>query len=521
MPTDSAWLQAVITIGFGALAGGITNALAIWMLFHPYTARGLGRFKIHGAIPKNRARLAKTIGRTVGQRLITSEDLGRQLSAPEIRAAFDQAVGKFVAEIIEPERGSLRQELPQGLYAEIACALEAVAPAIADRFIEFASTDEFTAAVGRGLERAAEEWADRPVGEVLTTERRAAMRERVEQWVANAVSSEDLDRTIGGWIDRQLETLAADRNPLLDRLPAGLVGVVERAIANYLPVALERLAAVLADPDARLRIERALHKLFERFVQDLLIHQRIVARLVVTERTIARLLENFEKEGVDELARLLDEPEMRAHVARSVNDAVVKFLRKPLADHLQALGAERVRGLRSTATGYVAAALRDEATRGYAIERLDHALLGNEQRTWGDLWRHLPRERAASWIAQALASPAPRQWIAEGTQSAITYLMDRPIGSPSAWLPEDSSRRITEALAPVLWEWIQRQVPVVVEQVDVATMVEQKVLAFSLARVEELVRSTTQRELDLIVKLGYLLGAIVGSAAFATTRLLA
>ena len=64
--------RALITIAFGALAGGITNAVAISMLFHPYEPRGLGRWKLQGAIPKNKARLAKTIGRTVGQRLLTA-----------------------------------------------------------------------------------------------------------------------------------------------------------------------------------------------------------------------------------------------------------------------------------------------------------------------------------------------------------------------------------------------------------------------------------------------------------------
>ena len=40
--------------------------------------------------------------------------------------------------------------------------------------------------------------------------------------------------------------------------------------------------------------------------------------------------------------------------------------------------------------------------------------------------------------------------------------------------------------------------------------IEQKVLGFSLDRIEEIVRLTTQRELDVIVRLGFLLGGLVG-----------
>ena len=69
-------IQGAVTIGVGAISGGITNAVAIWMLFHPYEERGIGPFRIQGAIPKNKARLARSIGKTVGERLLTPERQG-------------------------------------------------------------------------------------------------------------------------------------------------------------------------------------------------------------------------------------------------------------------------------------------------------------------------------------------------------------------------------------------------------------------------------------------------------------
>ncbi len=53
-----------------------------------------------------------------------------------------------------------------------------------------------------------------------------------------------------------------------------------------------------------------------------------------------------------------------------------------------------------------------------------------------------------------------------------------------------------------------------VEQISVPEMVEQRVLGFSTQRMEEIVRSVTQRELDLIVRLGYVLGGMVGVVAW-------
>lgn len=502
------------------MAGGLTNAVAIWMLFHPYRPRGPKLFKLHGAIPKNKPRLAKTIGRTVGQRLLASDDLARQLGAPDVKEAFDSAVKSFVATVLESERGALREELPAGILSEIDAVIEHVGDVVAQRVVEYAGTESFRETAIAFLERARNQVSDQPVSSILTTARREAIRHRVEQWVSDAVSSPELDQIIGEWIDRQIVRLAADKTPLLERLPPGLVAAVEKEIADYLPVAIDRLASILGDPDARHRIQSALHQLFERFVRDLLIHQRIVARLVVTENTVTRLLDSFEREGADQLAQLLDQPEMRAQVARSVNDAIVNFLNRPMSDHIERLGVERIEGLKQTAANHVTSILRDPATGRYGIEKLDQALQATERRTWGDLLQHIPPDQAVDWLARGLQDPKARDWISDGTTTAIRSLTDHHIGRPADLLPDKTAERVADQLSPALWGWIQQQLPNVLAKIDIERMVEEKVLSFSLEKMEQIVRRTTQRELDVIVRLGYVLGAIVGAAAYGISLIL-
>ena len=520
MISDPSLPRAAITIIFGAMAGGITNAVAIWMLFHPYEPHGPKFFKLHGAIPKNKPRLAKTIGRTVGQRLLASDDLARQLGAPGVKEAFDGAVRGFVSAVLESERGALREELPADVFGEIDAIIEHVGDLVAQRVVESAGTESFRKTAIAFLARARDQVSDQPVSAILTAARREAIRDRVEQWVSDAVASPELDQIIGEWMDRQIVRLAADKTPLLERLPPGLVAAVEKEIADYLPVVIDRLASILGDPDARHQIQSALHQLFERFVRDLLIHQRIVARLVVTENTVTRLLDSFEREGADQLGQLLDQPEMRAQVARSVNDAIVNFLRRPMSDHIERLGAERIEGLKQTAADHVTSILRDPATASYGIEKLDQALQATERRTWGDLLQHIPPEQAVDWLAQGLQDPKAQRWISEGTTTAIRSLTDRRIGRPADLLPEKTSERVADQLSPALWDWIQQQLPSVMEKIDIEHMVEEKVLGFSLEKMEEIVRRTTQRELDVIVRLGYVLGAIVGAAAYGISLLI-
>jgi hypothetical protein len=182
-----------------------------------------------------------------------------------------------------------------------------------------------------------------------------------------------------------------------------------------------------------------------------------------------------------------------------VNDAVVRFLRAPLADRLWALGPERLDGVERTAADYILAALRAPETRAWAVARAHDAIaLGRT----------------------ALAGEAGRQHVAEAAHRAVRALLERPIGRPADLLPADAEARLRRALTEPLWGWMQRQVPVIVSQLSVQEMVEQKVLGFSVQRMEEIIKNVTRRELRLIVQLGYVLGALVGLVAFGLNRLI-
>ena len=66
------------------------------------------------------------------------------------------------------------------------------------------------------------------------------------------------------------------------------------------------------------------------------------------------------------------------------------------------------------------------------------------------------------------------------------------------------------AVAEPLWAWIQQQVPPIVQRVDISARVEQKVLDYPTAQLEALIKGVTERELQLIVRLGYVLGGMIG-----------
>ena len=315
MNLENPWVQFGIHVFVGTMAGGLSDTVAVWMLFNPKKKR----FGFQGAIPKNQARLAKSLGRTVGERLLTSGDLQRELARPELLAAFQSRL-------------------------------------------------------------------------------------------------EDV-----------ITTILTSREPLIDKVPPAVVNALEGAMTSYLPVAMTKLGAFLGQPATRVKLRGALHAMFNRFVEDMRFHERLFAKLMMTEKKFDSVLDAIESDGVEQVVGLLEEPEIREEISKAIHDAILTYLQKPISDIL------------------------------------------------GDV--------------EAKKDP-------------------------------DAPRRLAAAAAPAIWAWIDEQIPEMVKKLDVQSMVERKVMAFSVDRVEEILRNVIQNELNLIITTGYVLGGLIGVCTFGLQKLL-
>ncbi len=516
-------LRALLTVAFGSLAGGITNTVAVWMLFHPYKPVRVGSVRLpflHGAIPKNQDRLAAAVGRTVGNRLLTEDDLTRIFSNQEFRAAFDNRLGGFFEALLERERGTVRDLLPREALNEMETILDGMADHLAHRLDRWLDSPEFHESVSRRTGEIMERLAERPVGELLTPEREDSLVAAVDGWLAEAVERDGFRRAVNDYLDRTMRSVLREDRACEDVLPGGLSDALEGALARFLPVAARRLGGILEDPETRVRVETALRDLFKRFLRDLRFHQRIVARLVVTDETVERIVTTLEEEGAEQLSKMLRDPAVQEAIARRVNDGARELLRRPVTDVLGRPDEPGVIRAREAVAEWILEVARDPATRSYVAEKVRQGTGKAAQSTWGDLLRSVPQERIAGWVAQGARSEAAREVYRDALRQGLDSLLDRPLGRPGDWLPAGARERLQGTVSDPLWAWLQSQVPHVVQTLDVGRRVEEKVQGYPVDRMEELVRRVTQRELKLIVRLGYVLGGGIGLALVGINALL-
>ncbi len=96
----------LISIAVAALIGGMTNHLAIKMLFHPrkkIVAAGISIPFTPGLIPKRKDEIARSLGRVVADYLVTTHGLSSLLKKPEFRQKIESQLSGLLAKWAENE----------------------------------------------------------------------------------------------------------------------------------------------------------------------------------------------------------------------------------------------------------------------------------------------------------------------------------------------------------------------------------------------------------------------------------
>jgi uncharacterized membrane protein YheB (UPF0754 family) len=109
------FITIIVMMVIGGIIGGFTNFLAIKMLFRPYRAYYIGKWRVPftpGLIPRRREELAKQLGKMVVSHLLTPESLKKKFTQKEFVSELTNFAQTEISKILDTER-SLVEVLEQ------------------------------------------------------------------------------------------------------------------------------------------------------------------------------------------------------------------------------------------------------------------------------------------------------------------------------------------------------------------------------------------------------------------------
>lgn len=492
--------QMIASAGIGAFIGYFTNALAIRSLFRPLEPRWY-TLGWQGVIPKNRARLADNVAKVVGEDLLYREYLLEQIERPALQQSLRQLLEVRLRRLLDESPARILAWLPaDGVERLVERGL---------RLVAAWSREEASLGLKQALLDALEQQARQlALGEVVGEEAIVGLAALLDEMLAKEETQADLALALEG---QALAFLARDA-PLQEVVPDELRDALRQGLQQEIPALLQRLATWLSSADHIEQVSARIFAALSAYAEGEGGLRGLVGGMGL--RLFGEQIEAVVAERLPAVAReYLASAETRAQVEHQLFAGIDALLEKPLGTLLGSQG-----GPLAAKIGRIAAAwMTSTRTRSqlqallldqYRRRRQDPLATLLPDAVWLDMRQRLlglmcvQDEQVAAWglgkrLSEIIAAGASadaaartlRQWLAlSATDEAVVV----------GW----SQVQATEIL--------QREVPVLLDELDIARMVREQVMAFDLARVEYMVRSLIADQLHYIELLGAVLGAIVG-----------
>lgn len=506
----------------GAMIGYVTNYIAIRMLFRPLRAWRIFGLRVPltpGIIPSKREELARRIGDMVGSHLVTADEVAGALQKKSFQLELRQAVAGKLGGLLDRELGPLCDLVPEKFQKRFRELTETLRWKAVRALFEYLESPAFKTRLTNWLQEKEETLLAREPASLLGTLQRTALERHVRHKAVAWLQSDKVGRQAGRLVDEQLQQLLESTQPLRDLIPGDLVDGIERWIEGELPPLMERLLVLLQDPDVRQRLAVRAQEAIAGFTESLGLMGGLVAGFLSPEK-IAEYLPGLLDRAGDEIGRCLAEEQTRQRIAAVIRERLDLLLEKSPAELLANVPYGRIARVRRFVRARVVVGLRSAAAGKSLQSLIDRVLDPLRQRSLGSLLTDLippggiPMARRAfhDRLLKALCSPAARAAIdTELAKMVEDWLFERPLGRLSSRLSSEVRQELEDGLHAQLVQLLCREVPPLVDSLDISRMVEDKINNLDILEVEGLLLGIMQEQFKYINLFGALLGGIIGT----------
>ena len=520
----------VLPPALGAVIGYVTNYIAIRMLFRPlkpWRVFGLRVPLTPGIIPSKRYELAKSMGGVVGSHLLTSADVGKALEKEGFRRELQQAVNDKLGSFLDRDLGPVSSLVPEKFQDRFRELVEVLRWKALKALFDYLQSAEFEQSLRGYLQRRGDELLERDPASFLAGPKRMLLMGHVERKLAGVLQSEGTAQAIERLIDEQLDKLLSSQRSLKELLPEQLVEALLALIEKEIPALLDHFGGLLYDPDFRARLVERGKEALAKFIDGLGPLKNMVSGFIDLDK-LGEKIPPFLDQAGDEISRWLREERTQQQVADLLRSRLEKLLDRPMSSFVESLPYEKVAGakrfVRDQALAWVQSPAAAKTVRGL-LERGFDAI---KDRSFGEMLdAALPtgsvsrlREALAKRLLTTLSSPAARDAVDRVLAEKIEqWLFQQPLGCLSARLSADVRNELQEGLFVHLAELLKKEVPQLVDTLNIQRVVEEKVNTLDVLTVERLLLDIMEDHFKYINLFGALLGALIGLANLAVLGL--
>ena len=487
----------------GAIIGYITNWLAIKMLFRPHKEIRIGNFKVPftpGLIPKEKSRIAKSVGETIGKHLLTQETIINSLCSETMNGQLDFWVQNKISSIAQSD-STVESELKALLGNEYSNLLQHTSSKVSKSLIDFINEEPVKLGIASYI------------NEKIVLELSVSPKFISESGLYNSIKSkfinmaieykdsESFSLEIQNILEEKIYSLKDSNKTFQEIMPEGVLSNVK--VFTY----GKRY-------DIAMAIKTLLHEEKNRRKLREILDKTLAANLNPMISMFIKPDSIFEKVVVG-INNYLDDDNNHNDIALTVNDIIDKLLNNSISSVISELPKEgldaSIKSLINLATGKII----DERFIHETLHKLESKF--NEFESIEGLLESSGFDYKASiesFLKKHIDSISESDAIKTKIEEVVPILINKLLNVEMKSIFNEDKDKISQSISKIVRDlynkFIENKAADVIEVLDVSKIVEDEINKFEVSFAEEIILGIAHKELSAITWLGALLGAIMG-----------
>jgi uncharacterized membrane protein YheB (UPF0754 family) len=496
-------MKFLIGACIGAVIGYVTNWLAIKMLFRPYEEKKVFGIKVPftpGLIPKEKPRIAKSVGNAIGTHLLTKETIITSLCSENMNRQIKTWVKRKVEELYS-SKITIAQKMKQLSDNKADNLKENIQAKVGNLIINSIREDRFKDKISCFIKDKIGGFLSNNPDVILQNESFLLIKKKLVNEIGEYLDSEELRIKTSQIISKKINGLDGNEVTLEEIIPESVVSTLKIQIYNKKYEIACEIKNILKQDKTQEKIKDAIANVISSKLNPMI--AMFVNANTISEKVIP---------AVDEM---LETEDTQNEIAQAIINSIDKLLKKKVSDILSNVTEEAKDDNIRNIINVVFDKFVNEQIAINACEKIESKIRQNESievltnKMDVDLNKVIS-EFIIKYIYEYIDNSSFEIRINELVSKSIDKIINMPIDD---LIDEDKEKIsiIASNFAEELYnKFIQNKASEVIEILNIAQIVEDKINEFDVTFAEELIMEIASKELRAITLLGALLGCIMG-----------
>jgi uncharacterized membrane protein YheB (UPF0754 family) len=486
----------------GAIIGYITNWVAIKMLFRPHYEKRVFGFKMPftpGLIPKEKSRISKSIGETVGNHLLTNEVIVNALNNDNIKMHLKNIIKEQITELSKTNK-SINEVLQVKLgkcYAELRMRTEhKISDYILNRFNDEGFIDDVSKFVTDKIIIGLSEKPDK-LKAVLENDKFYVM---FLNKFANEEDKEKLSSFIYRKLDGDLNKFINEDKSVEELIPLEVFAALKVYMFNERNSIANTLLSMLREQEVEIKIKEAIKN-------NVLSGMNPLASMFIN---VDSLYDKF-LAAVD---GYLGEEDNIVYIVSYLGEAASNFGKKTVGEVFSAVPQHSRQSIMNNISKSIAEKALSKEVMGEGLKLITDKI--DDFQSYHQILIRISenyQDKITDYIRGVLKNTFKSSDISVEINKVIRITLDDLLdNSISIAMPYDNkvADEIYSIAERVYDKFINNEASSIINLINIPKVVEKQINSFDVDYAEKIILEIANKELSAITWLGALLGGILG-----------